>query len=127
MKLVYICHPLAGNGSPEWGDRARNVERYLAFCAYAMEPGHAVISWAHHELLYERGHRDVSYWLDRDVALLAKADEVWLCGPVAVSHGMRVEEEHARAEGIPIRHEPEWDDPTYRPPTSLSGHGGKPA
>jgi hypothetical protein len=117
MKLIYIAHPLAGDGSEAWGNRDRNVERYLHFCAWAMEQGHTVLSWVHHELVWNRGlRRPFTYWLERDVALLTKADEVWLCGPVAVSSGMRVEKQAAEDFGITLCHEPEWDDPAYLPP-----------
>jgi len=117
MQVVYVAHPLAGDGSEDWGNREKNIYRYLCFVAWAMEQGYAVSSWIHHELLYQRGlKRPFNYWLDRDVLLLAKSDQVWLCGPPKVSSGMRVEESAAIGFGIPIRHDPEWDDPKWLPP-----------
>jgi len=117
-KLVYICHPLTGDGSPEWGDIDYNFERYLAFCEYAMDLGYAVLSWAHHVELHRRGlHKDHAYWLECDVSILAKADEVWFCGPLAVTKGMQIEyDANEQLFHHPTRHDSDWDDPYWFPP-----------
>jgi len=117
MKLVYIAHPLGGNGSREWGDRARNLERTIRFIAYAMHEGNAVIAWTHHEMTWQRRLTPDSakFYLDRDLALLERADELWLAGPLEVSRGMQLERDHAVRLGIAIRQDPEWLDPLFSP------------
>jgi hypothetical protein len=117
MKLVYIAHPLSGDGSREWGDCARNLERTIRFIAYAMHEGNAVISWVHHELTWRRRLTPDSahFYLDRDLVLLSRADELWLAGPVEVSRGMQLERDHAVRLGIAIRQEPAWLDPLFSP------------
>lgn len=117
MKKIYICHPLGGDGSPEWGDMERNLERYLLFVAKATNAGDVVISWVHHYMTHSRGltSGDHAFYLDRDVKLLEDADEVWVAGPVTVSKGMQIEWTAALKLGIPVIHDPEWDDPEYMP------------
>lgn len=111
MKLVYIAHPLGGDGSPEWGDRDKNLERALRFIAYATNEGHAVISWVHHCLTNKRGwtpHGDDQFYLVRDKRLMEAAEELWVCGPPELSSGTRFEIECAKEFGIPIIQKPEW-------------------
>ena len=117
MKLVYIAHPLFGDGSEEWGNTQKNVERYLFFVAHATTLGHAVISWVHHYLTHTRGltEGDADFYLSRDRVLLSKADELWVCGPPAVSSGTRYEIECASEFGIPIVRKAEWLDAGFRP------------
>jgi len=117
MKKIYICHPLGGDGSPEWGDLERNMERYLLFVAMATNAGDVVITRAHHYMTHTRGltNGDHAFYLDRDVKLLEDADEVWMAGPVSVSKGMKIEEDAALGFGIPVIHKDEWDDPEYMP------------
>ena len=127
MKLIYIAHPLAGDGSALWGDRGKNVERYLKFCVLAQRQGHAVASWVHHELIWQRDLDGVrvhpaSYWLDRDLVILERCDEVWICGPLAVSKGLQIEMDAAVKASIPVVHLPEWDDRWFEP---LEAFGGK--
>lgn len=93
-KKLYICHPLVGDGSPEWGNLERNLERLLAFTAYAMELGYTVLSYLHHVEVHRRGHRPPEgvslhdYYLEHDEVLLAMADEVWVLCPQGVSQGV---------------------------------------
>jgi hypothetical protein len=123
MKRIYIAHPLVGDGSPEWSDQPRNVNRYLRFCASATEAGHAVLSWVHHWLMHNErltglgltGAALHDYYLTRDEALVDVADELWVAGPVAVSAGMRREVARATERGIPIVHNAAWDDPRFAP------------
>jgi hypothetical protein len=119
MKLIYIGHPLGGDGSPEWGNRDQNMERYLHFVAHASNQGHCVISWVHHHLCRNRGltPRDGDdFYLVRDKELLRFAHEMWQAGPLHVSGGLRFEVEAAQEFGIPVIHRPEWDLPLFRPP-----------
>ena len=118
-RIVYIGHPLVGDGSPEWGDIDRNMERYLRFCAYACSFGYAVLTWAHHVHLHRGGMvRSADYWLRRDMALLAKADLFWCAGPVGVSNGLAAEADFAKTRGIPIICDPLWLDPAFDPMAS---------
>jgi hypothetical protein len=114
---IYIAHPLVGDGSQEWGNMERNVERYLRFVAMAMDQGHVVLTWVHHYMTHVRrltaGNAD--YYLDRDCSLIYMANEFWIAGPLAVSHGMQVEHQIAMKQGIVIRQEPGWDDPDFWP------------
>lgn len=117
MKRAYIAHPLVGDGSSEWGDPARNVERYLRFAADATNAGYVVLSWVHHYLMHCRRltDGDAPFYLDRDCALIDAADELWVAGPPNLSNGMRVEIAHAVEAGIPVRDMRGWGDPSYWP------------
>ncbi len=104
-RLLYIAHPLRGDDSAEWGDKNKNFERYLKIVRETTLAGYAVISWAHFELLHQRGlKKDGSFWLRLDKALLRAADEMWVCGPLEVSSGMREEVVEATKVGVPIRY-----------------------
>jgi hypothetical protein len=117
MKKIYICHPLVGDGSLEWGDMARNVDRYLRFVALAMNQGHCVLSWVHHYEVDRRGwtRGKAQFYLERDMLLLQHADEVWIAGPLSVSKGMRQEYNFACRYGIFVRKDPQWEDPKFLP------------
>lgn len=76
MTLIYVAHPLNGAPGPE-----ANLERYYRICAAAMRDyGVTILSWGHHAEMVQRGicqqgtHRE---WLEHDVRLLLRADEVW--------------------------------------------------
>lgn len=114
-KRIYIGHPLVGDGSPEWGNMEKNVERYLRFVAMALNEGHTVLSWVHNYLTHIRGltQGDGHFYLAGDLDELKLADEFWLAGPPKVSSGLAQEFDAAQEFLIPIRHEPEWDDPEY--------------
>lgn len=117
MKKVYIAHPLAGDGSPEWGDQEKNVERYLKFIAAAMNKGYCVFSWVHHYLTHTRGltDGDPSFYLERDAELIKCCDELWLCGPVDLSKGMIYEAGVTRGAGITVVADPLWLDGSWAP------------
>lgn len=106
MKLVYIAHPLFGDGSDAWGNPDVNVERYLAICAWAsLREGVAVASWVHHHFMHKAGllSEDAEFYLLRDERLIFACDELWICGPPAVSKGMQREIEFAKENGIKVR------------------------
>lgn len=107
---IYIAHPLAGDGSLDWGDQGRNVDRYLQWVAEAMGEGHTVITWVHHWLTHERKltNGDFDYYLSRDCSLIEVADELWICGPPSVSKGMRVEIAFANKKGIRVIKKDYW-------------------
>lgn len=122
MKRVYISHALWGNGTPGWDDVEANFERHLLFVAMALAEGHTVVSWAHHYLMEARGLAPqgpewANFYLDRDLELLRFSDEMWLCCPVEVSNGARIEYEAAIRFGIPVLIRDEWLNPTYKPHT----------
>lgn len=104
MKLIYIAHPLFGDGSEEWGNTEKNVERYLRCVAAAVNEGVGVITWVHYWHAQQAGllEGDEHYFLQLDCALLERADELWVCGPPEVSGGIRTEMGHARLHGIPV-------------------------
>jgi hypothetical protein len=114
MKLIYISHPLVGDGSPVWGDRDNNVERALRFIAMATNQGHVVVSWVHHPLIkkkgYTRGDEEdpATFYLSRDYRLVSVSEELWVCGPPEKSAGTRFEIEAAREFGLPVVQKPEW-------------------
>ena len=97
MKLVYIASPYAG-------DIENNVEAAKEYCRAAMEEG--VTPVAPH-LLYPQ-FLDDSDPMQRSLGthagpeLLARCDELWVCGP-DISPGMKREIQFAEALGLPIR------------------------
>lgn len=117
MKLIYIGHPLVGDGSPEWGDMERNVERYLQFAAMVTNQGDVVVSWVHHFLMHDRGltRGDAHFYLSRDRELLRVSHELWVCGPPETSSGLQYEIDCAREFDIPIIQLDEWMDPSFMP------------
>ena len=97
MKLVYIASPYAG-------DIPNNVERAKEYCKQALEQG--VIPVAPH-LLYPQFLEDGdpaerNLGLRAGLELLARCDELWVCGP-EISPGMSREIQFAQGLGIPIR------------------------
>jgi hypothetical protein len=124
MKLVYIAHPLYGDGSPEWGNPDRNIERALRFMAFATNEGNAVISWAHHFFMQQRGLTPdgsapgaAEFYLSRDKLLMEAAEELWVCGPPETSSGVRFEMRAAEEFQIPILMHPEWMRADFDPLT----------
>lgn len=121
MLVIYIAHPLQGDGSLEWGVQSKNVERYLHFAARAVNEGHAVMSWVHHYLMHTRGLTtgDSSFYLERDERLIMRCDELWIAGPPVLSAGVRFEIKVAEREGIPIKFMEGWDDPSLPSKSAL--------
>ena len=102
MKLVYIASPYAG-------DVQANTEAAKGYCRAALEEG--VVPIAPH-LLYPQFLEDSdpaerNLGLRAGLELLARCDELWVCGP-EISPGMSREIQFAQGLGIPIRQvEPE--------------------
>jgi len=117
MKKVYIAHPLEGRGSKKWGNRKRNIDRYLHFCAAAMKAGYAVISWVHQELTHQKGYTDggALWYLAMDKELLLLADELWACCPEGASSGVDLEVAWAKEAGIEVVRKPEWANHLWYP------------
>ena len=100
MKLVYIASPYAG-------DVQANTEAAKGYCRAALEEG--VVPIAPH-LLYPQFLEDSdpaerNLGLRAGLELLARCDELWVCGP-EISPGMSREIQFAQGLGIPIR---QWE------------------
>src|SRR5688500_13195052 len=99
MRCVYIAHQL--NAPTRAGSERNRANAAKWGCWLAAHvPIAPIETWsaltAHWpETMRARG-------LAVDLALVARADEVWLVGP-RVSEGMALESEHARGLGKPIR------------------------
>lgn len=97
-RLVYIAHPL-GAGP----DRSENIERAARWFAWAARADGVIPCgvW----LILARFDAETQENRERnmliDKRLIARCDEVWLCGP-RVSPGMQQEAEHARACGVSV-------------------------
>lgn len=125
MKTVFITHPLFGPGmgtpaNPEWSHNwaapGLNFQNYMRMVAWAITDeadggaGVSVLSWAHHWLIHTQGlipngRQGASLYLERDKALLAKADELWVGGGhegAELSSGTRATIEAAQKLGIPV-------------------------
>lgn len=97
MRVVYIAHPL-GDGP----DRAHNIRNAARWCAYfaarhAIAP---VAPWIVLASVWDESRRHLG--LRIDLALVARCDELWLCGG-RISPGMQLEADHARQHSIPVR------------------------
>lgn len=114
---VYIMHPLAGDGSPAWGNHERNVQRYLRFVALAISRGMVVVSWVHHYLVDSQAMIKLTSleYLAMDRELLRCCDLAWQCSPAEVSNGMRFELACCNEFGIRVETHPEWMDPNFWP------------
>lgn len=117
MRRVYIAHPLMGTPGTPWGDPEANVTRYLEFCAWLSRAGYAVVSWAHHYELRQRGMvvEPAEFYLKRDRALIGAADWMLVAGPAVLSAGLRYELEAARDFQKGVLYAPEWCDFAWRP------------
>lgn len=97
MRVVYIAHPVSGDveanlaSAAEWV-RWAAVEMGVAPVAPYIEMCAAMDDDDPHE-------REVGMRADK--AILARCDEVWLCGPL-VSPGMRSEAMQALSKGIDV-------------------------
>jgi hypothetical protein len=104
MKLLYIAHKLT-EGDPNNREIVeKNVEDYLIWCARAMDEGYSVASWVINHETHIRGLTQYSYeeYIELDLALLRRSDELWVATDPAGSRGVRIEMECAKRHGIPI-------------------------
>lgn len=126
-KVVFITHPLFGPGmstpaNPDWSHNwaapGLNFASYMRMVAWATRrkedggAGVSVISWAHHWLIHTQGllprecSQGADLYLQRDKALLAKADELWVGGGHEIedlSAGTRATIEEAQRLGKVIK------------------------
>jgi hypothetical protein len=94
VKVVYIAHPLSG-------DWAGNTAAARTFCEAAARSGYAPVApyLTLDGLLVEPDDRDLG--LEIDLAMIARCDEMWLCGP-RESIGMAIERREAERLGLPV-------------------------
>lgn len=99
MKSAYICHPLRGRtGSPE--EIKSNLERIDEICKNlaAIYPDVLLLSPLHAFSFYDpRGPQEQV--LGQCVAMLERADELWVFGDWQESQGCRMEVEYAKRLG----------------------------
>ncbi len=101
MRVIYMAHPLGGD---VLGNLARAKEWYrwcysLGLDAVFLTPWMQTL-----ELLAEDDADPAtrSRAMDRNVAVLRKCDELWLCG-LTMSRGMQIEANAARESGVKVR------------------------
>jgi hypothetical protein len=97
VRIVYVAHPL-GDGP----DRARNLLNAARWCAYfaARHTVAPAAPWIVLASIWDESRRHLG--LRIDLAIVARCDELWMCGG-RVSPGMKLEADHARQHGIPVR------------------------
>jgi len=139
-KAVFITHPLFGPGAstpvnPEWSHNwaapALNFQHYMRMVSWAITEeadggaGVSVLSWAHHWLIHTQGlipqgaRQGAALFLERDKAMLAKADELWVGGgreAAELSNGTKETIVAAQALGIPVFSVVEKDGSYVRTP-----------
>lgn len=101
MKIVYIAHPLRGATPEETAANRRAASALTAKLALAGDIA-PVCSWIvlSEHWTEEQGR---ALGLRIDCALIARCDELWLCGPMQPpSAGMQIEYDHAVACGLRI-------------------------
>ena len=96
MKLVYIA-------SPYTGDVQSNTEAAKGYCRAALEEGAIPISThlLYPQFLEDSDPAERNLGLRAGLELLARCDELWVCGP-EISPGMAREIQFARGLGLPI-------------------------
>ncbi|HMI92905.1 MAG TPA: DUF4406 domain-containing protein, partial [Polyangiales bacterium] len=95
VKVVYLCHPLAG----EIEQNRRNAARWVAWATLHM--GVAIVAdWITLTGELSEEHRELG--LACDLALVERCDECWLVGG-RTSPGMALEAQHARDQGVLVR------------------------
>lgn len=97
MKIIYLAHPLGA----EEPARTENIARGLRWYHWLVNTQNAAVlaDWLLTAMTHDETARDLGMRLNQ--ALLALADEVWLCGG-RVSAGMEAEAVLARSWGIPV-------------------------
>jgi hypothetical protein len=98
MRVVYLAHPLGAG--PDREANRRSAARWLTWAATVRRVA-VIADWItlSGELEETPGNRDLG--LAFDLALVARADEIWLVGG-RVSPGMAIEEAEARRIGKPV-------------------------
>jgi predicted amidohydrolase len=99
MRVVYMAHPVSGDVEGNLA-KARILVRQLE----EKHPDVAIVaSWITEcEIWDDADPEQRAAGMRRDMAVVAKCDELWLVGP-HVSSGMALEEDHANSLGIPVR------------------------
>lgn len=100
QRLVYLAHPV---GAPDAAGVRANLERAKRWVAYVyrvypdVSPVAPYITGA--EVMDDHVPEQRSHGMRCNLTLLARCDEVWLCGG-RVSPGMQVEADFARDAGV---------------------------
>ena len=96
MRVVYIAHPLGADPLQREVNRARAARwvMWAAICGVAPVADWIILSGQEDDSFRDRG-------LAIDVALVARCDEIWLCGG-RVSPGMAIERDAAIAAGVRV-------------------------
>lgn len=93
--VVYVAHPLSG-------DIERNVASAKLWVRAAIDAGYAPLApylTLIDGILIEPDDRDIG--LEIDFAVVARCDELWLCGD-RISAGMSLERDAARQAGVRV-------------------------
>jgi hypothetical protein len=98
-RIVYIAHPLNAPTPEGMEQNRRNAARWAAWAALTQNVS-PVCDWVVLSSVLSEEHRELG--LQCDLALIARVDEVWLVGG-RVSSGMKIEADHAKLLGIPVR------------------------
>jgi len=118
---VYIAHPFMGDGkiTPE-----QNYEHYLQVVAAAMRAGFTVLSWAFTVEIERRGLVDFPprVYVDFDLPIVRKSDELWVAAGNQDSTGMRREANEAACHGITLRVVTLLDDGTLHLSDPIVAH-----
>ena len=98
ISVVYLAHPVSGDVTGNLAE-ARLWVRHLE----ENNPNIAIVaSWITEcEVWDDAKPEERAAGLRRDMAVLAKCDELWLVGP-RISEGMQMEKTFAEAKGIPV-------------------------
>jgi len=96
MCVVYVAHPLGDDPNQQLVNRKAASQYVGAIAAAGYAP---VADWI---TISKENPNDRQGGLAIDVALVARCDELWLCGE-RVSPGMRVEAEKALSLGITVK------------------------
>ena len=102
MKIVYICSPLRGDGSPE--AIRKNIQRARNYCEDALKE--RVIPIAPHiyftQFLDDRIPEQRMLGLKMGLELLTVCHEIWVYGKYKISEGMQAEIDFAERIGLPV-------------------------
>lgn len=112
MIVVYIAHPL-GSGEDRETNRFNAQKWAVRFAEnYGIAP---VVDWSVLAGFWDESKREQG--MSIDLALIAKVDEVWLCGG-RISNGMAIEKAEAERLGKTVR---DFTFLGYDPPNKMLG------
>jgi len=97
MKLIYVASPYAG-------DIEKNTEFAKKACRHTMEQGHVFFCphLMYPNILDDNKPEERNHAINMGLEVLKKCDELWCYGE-KISHGMNLEIQEAKKQGISIR------------------------